>query len=290
MKHNIKITGKKLNEIFEARLNDENFKILSEFIQDNYGIKMPKAKRIMLQSRLQKRLRILGITSYEKYIKFVFSPAGNDEIINMIDAVSTNKTDFFREPAHFEFMKKTLLKKYLTNKNDKYIKVWSAGCSTGEEPYTIAIVLSEFIRNNFYFDFSIFGTDISTHALKIARDAIYSEERVDVINIDLKRKYLLKSKDKSKKLIRIVPSLRNKVRYKRLNFMDNDYKVREKFDIIFCRNVLIYFDRENQEKVINKLCNNLKIGGWFFFGHSESITGIDVPLEHIQPTIFRKIN
>ena len=139
------------------------------------------------------------------------------------------------------------------------------------------------------FDFKILGTDISTRILKTAQEGIYSENKVDVISIEQKKIFLLKSKNRKKKLIRIIPSLRNKVKFERLNFMNKTYNVNETFDVIFCRNVLIYFDRETQENVINKLCRYLKPNGWFFFGHSESITGIDVPLQHIKPTIFQKI-
>ncbi len=284
-----KISSEKLNEIFDAKLSDKDFTKLSKFIQGKYGIKMPPAKKIMLQSRLQKRLRALEITSYSEYVKYVFSKQGVDEVIHMMDVVSTNKTDFFREPIHFEYLRNVFLPEYYKRNKGHLLKVWSAGCSTGEEVYTLTIVLSEFALANPQFMYSIYGTDISTKVLKIAKNAIYSVDRVEVIPLDLKKKYLLRSKDKTKKLVRIVSPLRQKVRFDRLNFMQNDYRVNDTFDIVFCRNVLIYFDRNNQEDVINKLCRNLKTGGLFFFGHSESITGLNVPLEHIKPTIFRKI-
>ena len=287
-KNNQNNGSKNISRIFDAQLTDAEFGKLSTYIQTNYGIKMPPEKKIMLQSRLQKRLRALQITSYTEYIEYVFGKNGHEEIVMMMDVVSTNKTDFFREPGHFNFLTSTLLPEFYANNKNRTFKVWSAGCSSGEEPYTIAMVLSEFARINPGFDYSIFGTDISTHVLKKAKSAIYEESKVDVVPLELKKRYLLKSKDNNKKLVRIVPDLRKRLKLKRLNFMDTNYDVSDTFDLIFCRNVLIYFERQNQENVITRLCRNLHPDGHFFLGHSESIAGINVPLKHIQPTIYSK--
>lgn len=282
-----------LSDIYKAVMSADDFKKLSTFIYREYGIKMPEVKKTMLQSRLHKRLRELGITSYKEYVDYLFSKEGqNTEIIHMIDMVSTNKTDFFREPVHFDFLHSNVLPELLfSDKPNRFIKIWSAGCSSGEEPYTIAMSLSEFASSNpgCVFDYSILATDISTRMLKSAAEAIYKEARVDMLPLNLKKRYLLKSKDRTAPTVRIVPELRNKVSFQRLNFMDSHYNTAENFDIVFCRNVLIYFDRETQEKVINRLCTKLKPGGIFFLGHSESITNFNVPLKQIKPTIFRKI-
>jgi chemotaxis protein methyltransferase CheR len=276
-----------LQRIFAAQLSDADFAKLSKFIYTQYGIKMPPEKKIMLQSRLQKRLRALCIYTFKDYIDYVFGGNNNDEVIHMMDVVSTNKTDFYREPSHFEYLKNILLPKLYETK--KSIKLWSAGCSSGPEVYTLTIELSEFANTHPGFDFSILGTDISTLMLKKAYAGIYPEEMVEVIPLELKKKYLLKSKDKDKRLVRISEQLRRKVKFQRLNFIEDQFSVNEQFDIIFCRNVLIYFDRETQEKVINKLCNFLKLDGIFFLGHSESITNINVPLKQIKPTIYTRI-
>jgi len=276
-----------LQKIYAAKLSDAEFEKLSNFIYKGYGIKMPPVKKIMLQSRLQKRLKALKIYSFKDYVNYVFSKEGEEEIIHMMDVVSTNKTDFFREPAHFDFLKQTVLPGCIQN-NIRNLKVWSAGCSSGQEVYTLAIVISEFLEKNPSFDFHILGTDISTQVLKKAYNAVYPEQDVAMIPLETKRKYMLKSKDPKKKLIRIIPALRRKTSYKRLNFMDENYPINEKYDIIFCRNVLIYFDRDTQEKVINRLCRHLKPNGYFFLGHSESITNIEVPLQQVKPTIFRR--
>jgi chemotaxis protein methyltransferase CheR len=283
--------GGSINDVFKSKLSDHDFDRLSAFIFTNYGIKMPQVKKIMLQSRLQKRLRDLQISNFKDYVDYVFSPEGQDnEVIHMIDVVSTNKTDFFREPVHFDFLQDQVLPEFIEEGNgNRFFKVWSAGCSSGEEPYTIAITLSEFKVKNPGFDFSIFGTDISSRILKTAADAIYKEQRVEGIPLSIKHKYFLRSKDRSNPTVRVIPELRRKTSFGRLNFMENVYPINEIFDQIFCRNVLIYFDRPTQQAVINKLCMKLKPGGYFFLGHSESITNLDVPLSQIKPTIFRRV-
>ncbi|MDD2196916.1 MAG: protein-glutamate O-methyltransferase [Bacteroidales bacterium] len=281
----------RLNDIFRAQLTQDEFDKLSKFIYKESGIKMPPVKKIMLQSRLQKRLRHLNISNFKDYIDYVFSKEGlNNEIIHMLDVVSTNKTDFFREPIHFDFLLQEVLPQFILDRNNqRTIKVWSAGCSSGEEPYTIAIVLSDFAEKNPGFDYSIVGTDISTQILQKAADAVYKEDRVQIIPMETKRKYFLRSKDRVNPTVKVDSSLRRKVRFGRLNFMDPHYEVPETFDVIFCRNVLIYFDRETQEKVIQKLCAKLKPNGYFFLGHSESIMNMDVPLKQVKPTVFRRI-
>ena len=280
----------RLNEIYRAQLTQDEFDKLSRFIYKESGIKMPPVKRIMLQSRLQKRLRELNMTTFKEYCDFVFGKEGfNSEIIHMLDVVSTNKTDFFREPVHFDFLTdKVLPEFYEASTSNRNIKIWSAGCSSGEEPYTIAIVLADFAEKHPGFDFSIIGTDISTQILQKAIDAVFKEDRISVIPQETKRKYFLRSKDRSNPTVKIAPNLRRKVRFGRLNFMDSSYDIPETFDVVFCRNVLIYFDRETQEKVIGKLCLKLKPGGYFFLGHSESIMNMSLPLKQIKPTIFQR--
>jgi chemotaxis protein methyltransferase CheR len=279
--------NKPLN-IYKESLSDRDFNKLSTYIQENYGIKMPPVKKPILQGRLQKRLKKLQIEDFKTYVDFVFSSDGENEIIHMMDAVSTNKTDFYREPVHFEYLQNEVLPKMY--KEGKYnIKVWSAGCSSGEEPYTLAIVLNEFKEKNRGFDFEIMATDISTQVLQQGANAIYTEDRINIIPLTLKKKYFLKSKNRKDAKVKVVEQLRKKVKFQRLNFMDKFYNIKGEFDIVFCRNALIYFERENQEIVINKLCDKLVHNGYFFLGHSESITNMNVPLKTLIPTIFNKI-
>jgi chemotaxis protein methyltransferase CheR len=209
------------------------------------------------------------------------------ELINMIDVVTTNKTDFFREPHHFAFLQENILPKLAGKRT---VKVWSAACSSGEEPYTLAMILEDFARSMHGFSYDIFGSDISTAMLQKASTAVYAMERVDCIPQEFKKRYLLKSKDTERPTIRIAPSLRSKVKFARVNFMDAVLPVDEMFDIIFCRNVLIYFDRKTQLEVIRKLIDNLFIGGYLFIGHSESLHQADLPLVQEKPTIYKKCN
>ncbi len=267
------------------------FNRLSGFILTNYGIKLPIAKKTMLEGRLQKRLRALNLSSFREYCDYVFSTEGQQlELVPMIDLVTTNKTDFFREAVHFDFLSNTVLPKYCNNDlSVKQFKVWSAGCSTGEEPYTLAMVMTEFSEKYPGFDFDILATDISTRTLNIATTAVYTTEKAAPIPFALKKKYLMKSKDEQKKTVRIIPSLRAKVNFKRFNFLEDKFAINQNFHAVFCRNVLIYFDRPTQEKVILKLCSKIETGGYLFLGHSESISNMALPLIQIQPTTFKKI-
>jgi len=272
-------------------MTNTEFNKLSVFILNNYGIKLPIGKKTMLEGRLQKRLRALNINSFKDYCDYFFSKEGQQmEVPDMIDVVTTNKTDFFRESVHFDFLTNTILPKYLKdNFSSKPFKIWSAGCSTGEEPYTLAMVLSDFSEKYTSFNYNIFATDISVKALNAAIAGVYSQEKVSPIPYIFKKKYLLKSRDVQKKTVRIIPELRTKVDFKRFNFLDGVVNYAQNFNVVFCRNVLIYFDRPTQEKVILKLCSKLEPGGYLFLGHSESISNMNLPLVQIQPTTFKKI-
>ncbi|ASB49032.1 CheR family methyltransferase [Alkalitalea saponilacus] len=278
-------------DCFKAELSEKDFQVFSQYIYSEYGIKMPPIKRIMLQGRLLKRIRELKMNSYSEYKEYFFSKDGQQkELLHFLNVVTTNKTDFFREPVHFIFLNETVLQDFSKNNpTHQPLKIWSAGCSSGEEPYTISIVLNEYQRLNPSFKFEIQGTDISTQMLEKAARGIYPASKALTIPMDIKKKYFLKSKDVNNQTIRVHPHLQKNIKLGYLNLMDTSYGAQDMFDVIFCRNVLIYFDRPTQEKVINKLCTHLKKDGHFFIGHSESLSGMDVPLKHIKPTIFKKI-
>ena len=273
-------------------MSDKIFCRFSAFVQSELGIKMPPAKKTMLQSRLAKRLRALGIQSFDEYYEYVFSPAGiKNELPNMVDLVTTNKTDFFREPRHFEYLVEKALPELINSARrglDKKYNFWSSACSTGEEPYTMAMVLNEFAGHWPGFQYAILGTDISTKVLKQAALGIYEEDRVAPVPLAFKKKYLLRSKDRTKGAVRIAPELRAAVSFQWINFLQNDYRIRQTMDVIFCRNVIIYFDRPTQELVLNRLCKHLMPGGYIFMGHSETLNGLQVPLVQAAPTIYRK--
>lgn len=273
-------------------LSDSQFQHLSEFIHTNVGIKMPAEKRLMVQSRLANRLKVLGMNNYDDYLKFTFSNTaqGSEEIALMINAITTNLTVFFRENSHFEYLSNVVLPE-LAQKNLKKVELWSAGCSSGQEPYTLSIVMQEFIRKNqnSINDYSILATDISSKVLDKAIDAVYPMNEVENLSYDIKKRYFLKSKNQENPTVRVKPETRQKVNFARLNFMDSSYPKTTQKNVIFCRNVLIYFDKKTQESVVRKLLEHLAPGGYLFLGHSETIFGMDLPLKTVGPTIFKKI-
>ncbi len=270
-------------------LSEREFNRLSVFIERELGIRMPPTKRVMLESRLQKRLRLHGFGSYKEYVDYVFSDQGTrTEMINMIDAVTTNKTDFFREADHFDFLQSRILPRMLENNNGQPLRFWSAGCSSGEEPYTLAMVLEDFKNRGARMDYRILATDISTRVLEAASRAVYDMEKAKPIPFEFKKRYLLKSKDPERGEVRIRPELRAKVEFTRVNFMDDTYPVPKGFDAVFCRNVIIYFDRKTQERILGHLCQHLRPGGWLLIGHSETLTGMNLPLRSAAPTIYMR--
>jgi chemotaxis protein methyltransferase CheR len=278
-----------VSKIFKSELSEKQFDKLSQFIMTEYGIKMPLEKKIMLQSRLQKRLKALNMDNFDDYFSYLFSPHGmSEEVIHMMDVVSTNKTDFFRESSHFDFMLTDALPSLVIKQEIRNLKLWSAGCSSGEEPYTIAITISEFLENHTALSYSILATDISTQMLKNACNAIYNEDRIKDIPLSIKKKYFLRSKNREDKKVKIIAGLRKQVEFERLNLLELTPQREPKFHIIFCRNVLIYFDRPTQYKILSALCTNIIEGGYLFLGHSESISGFDLPLNQIVPTVFSK--
>jgi len=275
---------------YQAQMSTMEFKKLGSFIQKNYGIKLPLQKRMMVQGRLHKRLIANNMDSFKAYLDYVFSEKGvKEELPVMVDLISTNKTDFFREPAHFNTLTEMVLPEYVKSNSFSTFKVWSAGCSSGEEVYTLAMVISEFFESHKGYLYSILGTDISYQMLKKSQKAIYTFKDVATMPLYLKRKYLLKSKNKELRQVRIVPELRFRCKFQYLNFMDSVYNLKDSFDVVFCRNVIIYFEPEVQEKVLAKILRHLKPGGYLFLGHSESINDMDLPVTKILPTVFKKI-
>ncbi|HEV8515518.1 MAG TPA: CheR family methyltransferase [Cyclobacteriaceae bacterium] len=269
-------------------MDDASFARLSVYVTREYGIKLPESKKSMLESRLNKKVKSLGLSSYKEFLDFIFSEEGKkEELFNVIDLITTNKTDFFREAAHFQFLTSAFLPEYKNELGRSNLKIWSAGCSTGEEPYTIIMAMEEYKKKNPDTTYSLLASDVSIRVIQTAHQAVYEIEKIDPVPIDLKRNYFLRSKA-NPKLVRVKPQFRNKLQFKRINFMDSNYGLmKSDFDVIFCRNVLIYFDKATQERVILKFCSHLKPGGLLFLGHSESIIGMNLPLKQIRPTVYR---
>lgn len=273
------------------RLRPQSFKRLAKFIETYSGIKMPPSKLTMVEGRLRRRVRETGAADLDEYCDRLFE--GDDlpaEAIHLIDAVTTNKTEFFREPEHFRYLLRTVLPTLsadrLTGRTE--VKLWSSACSTGAEPYTMAMILAEFRQQHPGQRVSILATDLCTEVLHLAVRGIYSQSAVMAVPPELRSRYLLRSREPGRGLVRIVPELRAWVQFARLNLMASDYPVDRDFDVIFCRNVLIYFDRPTQLAVLERLLGRLKHGGYLFLGHSESIAGLTLPLQVVGHTIFRR--
>ncbi len=266
-----------------------DFERLSEFVHANTGIKITGGKKSLFESRLQKRLRHLGMKDFGEYCRFLFSGDGIEtELNHLIDEVTTHKTDFFREPDHFDYLTNFALPELLKDPGKDKFAVWSAACSTGEEPYTLAMILSDFFASEYFKSFSILATDISAGTVQRAKNAIYREDQIAPIPVHLRKKYLLRSKNRSKRLVRIVPELRSVVRFSPFNLIDGDFGQIEQSDIIFCRNVIIYFDREIQKKLLQRIYHNLAPGGYLFMGHSEAIHGFGLSLVKVGPSVYRR--
>ena len=274
-------------QAYRAVLTDEDFKRLAVIIERESGIKMPPEKKIMLQNRLKKRLYQLDMKDFKSYSDYVSHPEkGKHEILYLLNFISTNKTDFFREPQHFSYLEKEILPVLLKRK--PFLKAWSAGCASGEEVYSLAILLQE-ARREYNFDFSILGTDISDPVLRKAAKAVYHENDITEIPLKLRQKYFLRNKNPQKPLVRVISGIRKKVSFQYLNFMEERYDLSQAFDIVFFRNVLIYFHKEVQYKVLTKILDNMETGGYLFIGHAENVLGLQLPMQKIGPNIFQKI-
>lgn len=271
-------------------LSTRDFARLCGLVYERAGIRLGPDKKTMLEVRIKRRLKALDLSSYAQYCDYLFGREGiKDELVPLIDVVTTNKTDFFREPAHFDFLvDKALPELTASDGGGRPLLLWSAGCSTGEEPYTLAMILSEYGLAHSGFRFRLLATDISTNVLAKAELGIYSKDVVGPVPVNLKRKYLMVSREPDSSKVRIVPELRRMVEFRRLNFMDASYGMAEKADAIFCRNVIIYFDRSTQESVLRKLSGNLAPGGYLFVGHAETLHDMDLPLTPVAPALYRR--
>jgi len=271
-----------------VQMDEESFVRLSSYVTREYGIKLPATKKSMLESRLNKKVKSLGMDNYKQFLDYIFSDAGKKgDLFHVVDLITTNKTDFFREPEHFKFIAGTYLAQWSQADARRSMNVWSAGCSSGEEPYTLVMVMEEFRKRNPQFNYNIMASDVSIRMIQSAFNGLYSFDKIAGVPADLKRLYFLRSKTQPD-VVRVKPEYRKRINYKRINFMDESYGLlKQDYDIIFCRNVLIYFDKPTQERVIRKFISHLRPGGLLFLGHSESIMGMDVPLRQIQPTVYQ---
>lgn len=270
-------------------MTQKTFERFKRYIEGNIGICIPQAKKVMVESRLLKRLRILGLKDFKEYEIFFFSPQGqSDEAPRFIEAITTNKTDFFREVDHFNILTETVLPHVARFLDNNEIRLWSAASSTGEEAYTMAMFLEEFISKNLGLKYKILATDISEKVLNKGHKAIYPLADGDPIPMDFKKKYCLISKKKDEPTLRIKKKLRDKVMFRHINLTSESYKVKKIYHVIFLRNVMIYFNKDTQREILNNLYTHLHEEGFLFLGHSENLPGHDIPFKRVGPSVYMK--
>lgn len=270
-------------------LSDNDFEKIRRLVYEQCGINLHAGKKELVKARLGKRLREGNFRSFADYYRHVTTKEGIDELIVMIDSISTNLTMFFREDNHFLKLQEVvpvMISAVGGGRRGSKLRIWSAGCSTGEEPYTLAITLKEILGDS-NCDFKILATDISTKVLKTAAAGIYSEDRVKKIPRLLLKKYFQIGQGRWEGSYRVKRELRDVVKFKRFNLMET-LPSGKLFDIIFCRNVMIYFDKVTQSGLVNRFYDCLGEGGHFFVGHSESLTGLTHRFKYIEPSVYRK--
>jgi chemotaxis protein methyltransferase CheR len=272
--------------MISLELSDHHFERIRAIVYRNCGISLHESKKVLLSTRLRKRLRATGCKSYGEYLKLLKENEGGDELIMMLDAVSTNTTGFFREMKHFEFLRDTVFPSYQA-RGLKRLRLWSAGCSSGEESYTLAICLLEYFGEISSFDIKILATDISTKVLNQAAEGIYSDKRLVNIPKYQLSKYFQRGTGKRAGFYRIKPELRQMVEFRRHNLM-HKLEFEDSFHLIFCRNVMIYFDNENRQAIVERFHRCLLEGGYLVLGHAESIVGTKHQFRYIQPSVYQK--
>lgn len=265
-------------------ITDSEFKRLVEHMYKNYGITLEK-KRVLIQGRLNSVIREKGLSSFTEYLDMVFRDISGKEVATLINKLTTNHTYFMREPEHFEFLKKTVLPEF-EKSTSKQISIWSAGCSSGEEPYTIAMLLDDYFgTKKMLWNTKIFASDISMNVLDKAKEGIYSLEKVQTLPKHWVTKYFKKIDDDNYK---IVDKIRNEVEFQTFNLM-KPISLGKQFDIVFCRNVMIYFDQVTKTALANRFYGVTKQNGYLFIGHAESLQRDEVRYKYIRPAVYRKV-
>ncbi len=275
--------------LLSMELSKSQFNEISDMIKSICGIDLHEGKEELVKARLIKLIRKLRLGSFEEYLNYARKDPSGTAVTGMLDAISTNQTSFFREKDHFEYLAKTVLPHAVAPEVGKKprLRIWSAGCSSGEEPYSIAITMHQSIPNLISCDAQILATDISTRILARAKKGVYKAKCLETVPPQLRYKYFNYTGLRDKRLYHVNDALRNLVHFARLNLMDS-WPMRGPFDVIFCRNVMIYFDKPTQGWLVGRFRDLLGADGTLFLGHSESLTGICHQFKYVQPTVYKK--
>lgn len=275
----------------EFAFTDSDFIYLSQLIKARAGIDLPDTKRELVYGRLSKRLRQLGLKSFKQYCN-ILENGDKEEFTNFINAITTNVTSFFRENHHFEFLKTVLFPKIVESQTGNLkpkLRIWSAGCSSGKEPYSIAMVLRECIPDINAWDAKILATDLDSHILDVARKGVYPSELVKDVSEERRKRWIQDGHGSNDGEVKVRDELKELISFRQLNLMDA-WPMQGQFDIIFCRNVTIYFDKDTRSRIIDRFANQLIMGGHFFIGHSESLFGLTERFAPAGRTIHTKIS
>ena len=271
------------NPFQQPKVSPSAYEAIRRFVYDEAGIDLGECKQQLVFSRLNKRLRYHELTDFDVYAKRIIEDRDGSERRIVIDLMTTNETYFFREPSHLDHLQSTVLP---AHPQGRPFRAWSAACSSGEEAYSIAMILEDYFSRRLQWD--VFGSDISRSMIEKARSAIYPMARISAIPSDYLRRYCIEGKGEHDGFLLIENNIRDRVRFQEVNLIRPLPTTGDPFDVIFLRNVLIYFDPETRGKIVRKLVDRLKQGGTLYLGHSETIKGMDLPLELIAPTTYRK--
>lgn len=267
-------------------ITDKEFRQLAEYIKFNYGIHLKEEKKALVTGRLYNVLVQHGFNSFSEYFNYIISDKTGTAITTLINKITTNHTFFMREAEHFEHFRDRILPYLKATVKDKDLRIWSAGCSTGEEPYTLAMILNDFFdKEKAWWDTKVLATDISSRALERAVEGKYLNEQISPLSIDWKIKYFNKLDSETSV---VNDKIKNEVIFRKFNLMDSVFPFKKKFHVIFCRNVMIYFDNETKAELVNKFYEATEYGGYLFIGHSESLNRNETRYNYIMPSVYRK--
>ena len=275
------------NALDPPPLTDRELGLIVRLVYEKSGITLHEGKRALITARLQKRLRETGVESFGEYIELVQKDATGNELVVLLDSIATNHTSFFREPEHFAFVRARIVPDWLASGSAEPLDVWSAACSTGEEPYTLAVTLHDALPERERGRFRILASDLSTKALRVAESGVYKMERVENIPLDTLRAHFERGMGAQEGLARVNATLRRRVEFQQRNLLEIESLGRT-FAVIFCRNVMIYFDRQVQQRVVSMLERHLRPGGYMFISHSESLNGVVHGLRWVAPAIYQR--
>lgn len=285
--------AKIIESIYSATLSPALFNRFTQFIQQRCGIHIAQSKQTMLEGRLRKRMQQLLLPTFEDYARYLFNSTDEtaEEMIHFLDVVTTNKTEFFREAPHFDYLGTEILpefKRRHEQQRTSTFRIWCAGCSSGEEAYSLVMVLNDFAERNPSFSYAMLATDLCKRALETAKTAVYDRDQLEDVSPEHRNKYFVAARTGDPGQLRVVAALRETIMFKRFNLMDPAFPIREPLQAIFCRNVMMYFERTDREKIVNRFAEKLAPGGHLFTGHSETLAGFPTDLKPVSSSVYQK--